>query len=237
MKAFEFENNGRTTNIEVVLPKNIRNWNKNYDAFLEVTIPANAVLTVTTVSASIEVRDISGDVETKSVSGDIELSGNGEDIILNSVSGKLTLQGSAKSIEAESISGSIVIQAETDELRSSSISGSIRYKGAGTTRLKLKTTSGSIEASCQLLSRARVELNTISGSVELALPAGTDAEFKLKSFSGSIDYKSFVRAIALPAADLEINSNGHKEIRFISGDGTGSVAAESLSGSVTLEVQ
>ena len=68
-ERLEFDTDGSTTRIEVVLPKKGRNPK---GASLEIRVPDSSRIDVTTVSAEIEVENIRGAQRLQSVSGDIE---------------------------------------------------------------------------------------------------------------------------------------------------------------------
>ena len=237
VKDFIFDNRGRKTDIRVVLPKNLKDWSRNYNAYLTITVPENSEVDINTVSASIEVNDVQRELNLKSISGSIDIDSDCEYLTVNTVSGSINLTGDTETIRMETVSGSIDIKGITTELRGNSVSGSLKYTGGAIELLNFKTTSGSINAFCQPQRKARIDLNSLSGSVDLIMPRDVEARFTLKSFSGSLDYIRFIREVDKLEDDAMVTKNGHREVRFVSGSGDARITVESFSGHVSLKIQ
>ena len=172
-ERLEFEGEGSSTTIRVVLPKHAHNVE---GSTLEIKVPKGSRVSVNAVSADVDVTGVTGSLDLQSVSGDIVSSGTSGEARAQTVSGDVKLKADGNRIKAKTVSGSIHVEGKSPEsLEMGSVSGGIRYEGG-------LAPTGSFEAS------------TVSGEIELALPASTAAEFRISTFSGSVDN-------ALPATD------------------------------------
>ena len=82
-----FEIDGNRVLIEVKLPRHNINWGDGSD--LQISIPRNSRLSVTGVSADIDVSQVEGGIRIKSVSGELSLKGSRERSFLSAVSGDI----------------------------------------------------------------------------------------------------------------------------------------------------
>lgn len=164
----------------------------------------------------------------------------GIDLSIDSVSGQISLgDGSFGALNLDTTSGKIdfdTVRAEVCKL--DTVSGDIM----GDTllcekRLKADTTSGRVDMDWLEASEAEVE--TVSGSIDIKLCRGQEAE--IQSTSGSITLilgeTLGGAAISFESASGSFHGDGYKveSGRYVFGDGTCRIEAETVSGSLTVK--
>lgn len=218
---------------------------------LTITAPADLDITVGSASGPVQVKDMTGRVNVTTASGDISVTGASRAEV-KTASGSIQLRDIRGPVDAYSVSGSIAVQNVSGEMQLKTISGSIRgdsldgalsartisgditldqYSGSPAT---LNTTSGRIDASLAKRGTNEFSAHSISGSIWLAVPIDSDCTVRLKSVSGYIDTPFPLINLLLPAPQRPRLARGAGYIRGTLGRGTGSLEAETVSGSITL---
>ena len=185
-------------------------WLRNMrcDADITVTIPRDCPVTLNLITAGAVIAGLSARTSIKSGSGDITLDG---------VTGKIEANTVAGVIEAQGLDGAVSFN---------SVSGDLALAGGSVTALTASTVSGRVAADVELAKDSRVRVSTVSGEVALRLPEWTSAEVTLNAAAGRVD-SSFA----------ELRRQERALTRTLSGtlgDGTGQLAVNTVSGSVTL---
>jgi len=175
--------------IEVQLPEGGHHDFEDSDLVLRV--PKGSRISVDTVSAPITVSGLSAPVELNSVSGNLEVKGSPREVNLNTVSGEITLDDGAslENAKLNSVSGTI--------------DAHINFRSGGS--FEFETVSGSITLRLPAKVSAEFEVSTFSGSItsdfgdkpvkkssflpaeELEFTVGSGgARVKVSSFSGPV---------------------------------------------------
>jgi len=180
---------------------------------IDVDIPRTAKrIAAEVVSGSIEVKDARGDAKLSTVSGDLRVDGLQGDLAAVTISGNVRIAGlnSAKATITQT-SGSLEGAGEIGLLEASSVSGGISFD------VTPKGDAWSAKAS------------SISGNVLLRFPPKSGAKVDLKSLSGDLQC-DFDLKDARRTGRHEID----RSLLGTFGEGGGTVAAKTISGSVRL---
>lgn len=136
-------------------------------ARLTLTVPADAKVTINTVSAEALIGGVEGDVTVNTVSGAVSLS---------RLSGRVDVNTVNSSIDAAGLSG---------ELRSKSVSGRLTVDESALRLAKLGTVSGPLILDL-VGSSSVVTATTISGDITIRIPAGSGYDVSAGSQSGHV---------------------------------------------------
>jgi DUF4097 and DUF4098 domain-containing protein YvlB len=212
----------------VALPRQ-RNVRRG-SADLEVRVPRGASVKCATVSADVTSTGVRGDQEIGSVSGEITADISGVDVTMKSVSGDVRLRGDGKpaNLEISTVSGNVRLDRSAGAVEAVTVSGDIEVELGKTTELRVRTTSGNLEAEAHLTRDARVAIETVSGDLRTIFPSDAGFTTDIESFSGDIEgcFESSVRRVSKygPGTRLEVKH----------GEGAARIRAKSLSGDIML---
>lgn len=189
--SVEVTQNGGHVDVRVVLKdrdqRSPEYWRES-EARLEIKVPADAQIEVSTVSASIAVSGVRGrqrlrsvggeirsdileaDADATTVGGRIELTGTGKEarVRVSSVSGSVKLHRVAGAVEARSTSGDLDLEiSDAGSLAAASVSGRITVRGSLTRdgSLELSSVSGPIVALAKAPAGYRYDIGTSSGAI------------------------------------------------------------------------
>jgi hypothetical protein len=226
--AFRVE--GGTADIRVVLPRKL-GGSRAGNADLVIRLPKASRVIVEAVSAEITAAEVSGPQRLRSVSGNIELESSASDISVDSVSGHVAIAGSAAGarVDVNSISGDVRATGISGELLISSVSGSVSVADSALRRVKMSSTSGSLDYDGGIAEGGNYEFNNISGNIDLIVPRDAGANYDISTFSGEI------RNEFGPAPERTRKYGPGHSLRFTDGGGGAQVSVNTLSGSIRLQ--
>ena len=156
---------------------------------LTVVVPADAAVSVRSVSGDVDLTGVTGDVRLESVSGSIVLAKAGNVALAKTVSGGVTVRDSTTTgtLMISSVSGAVLANGvRASALEASSVSGAIRLSAVAAERVGAKTVSGVVEYGGPLAGGGRYELTSHSGDVVVRLPAGAGFDLAADTFSGRL---------------------------------------------------
>jgi DUF4097 and DUF4098 domain-containing protein YvlB len=214
-----------------------RNTRRNINVSVAYTIaaPANARLTVKSISGNISVTDIKGDLSLETVSGDVQIGNAGRITSAKSVSGGVQIADTRVdgALEASSVSGNVAARrVEARRLALGSVSGNVILDTVTCERADANTVSGDVEFSGPIARSGRYELKSHSGDVRVAVAGGAGFEVDASSWSGS------VRAdmpLTLRTQQGERDRHGRsKSIKGTFGDGSAFLTLTTFSGSIVI---
>lgn len=177
-------------------------------ATVTLAVPSGCPVDLKTVSAGVLVAGIEAATSVRTVGGDVVLDGVGEQVDVQTVSGDLDAQALAGALRASSVSGCVTVA-----------SGPCRG-------LHVKTVSGWVVADLDVASGSPLTLSSMSGDITVRLPRTTGTGVDLRSVSGSVDadFPGLVRT----------GAPGSRAVHGTLGDGSGDLAATTVSGDVML---
>lgn len=173
-----------------------------------ITLPRACPVTLNLVTASAVVTGMSGRVSIKTASGDVTLDG---------VTGTIDANTATGAVEAHGLSGAVSFN---------SVSGDLALARGTVDRLQAHSVSGKVTTDVDLRAGGRVQVTTVSGEITMRLPESISARVSLNSVSGRVD-----------AAFPDLVRQDRPMVRNLAGtlgDGAGSLAANSVSGAITL---
>jgi hypothetical protein len=177
-------------------------------AVLSLAVPHSCPVQLGVVSASAIVSGMSGETSVRSVSGDV------------------TLDGVSAAVSANTVSGNVETEALDGPLHFKTVSGHLTIAHGSTGQLRAKTVSGDVTADVDLSPGGRIGIESVSGDVRLRLAESVGAKVDLASISGHLDS-------AFEGLDSG-ERPGRRSRRGAIGDGSGSIHARTVSGSVAL---
>jgi len=229
--TFEFKGDTGRVEMAVRPPESKRySYGRDDDAFLEVRVPAGAVLRVQTVSADIIATGVRGEQRLEAVSGDVTTELFEQPLDVRSISGDVDIRGNGGrgKVIAESTSGNVKARGLGGDLEATSVSGDLDLQMGVTAEVRLETVSGDVGAKLTLAEGGRVDAQSVSGDVSLSFGKPVNGEFDIESFSGDID------ACFGPKSERKSQYAPGSELRFTQGSGNARVSLETLSGDITL---
>ncbi|WP_411282174.1 DUF4097 family beta strand repeat-containing protein [Gemmatimonas sp.] len=184
----------RTTGVGVTLDasedmrssRSNRSESRRSDATLELDLPRNVRLVISTASADVEVSGIDGDVEIRTTSGDIGLDDIGGRLTLEALSGDVRVSGRSGPARVTTMSGDITLRGVRDEVNVHTTSGDVILGMDRATRVDVESISGDITFDGSTTDDARLQLTTHSGDVTLRLPENARGSIDVSTFNGEM---------------------------------------------------
>lgn len=196
---------------------------------LTIFIPQQSQLRFKGIDTSFTVAKLHNNIEGKTISGDLIVTKSKGKIKLSVVSGDVRLVDSSGYTKIESVSGMVDFSGDFKQAFLKSISGDITADINGTNKLTIKNVSGDIQISGQLKNQAQFKLSSVNGDILFKVTGDLNAECQLVSqFGGEINNQL--------TDDLPTEASLHKQtLSFISGDGSGNLMMNTVTGSITIE--
>ncbi|MCC9306864.1 DUF4097 family beta strand repeat-containing protein [Kitasatospora sp. RB6PN24] len=177
-------------------------------AVVTLTLPADAV------------------VKLGSVSADTTVSGLRADTAVYAITGATTLVGLAGKTEANSVSGDVDAQSVGGELKVKTVSGDLTVLAGTATTVRANTVSGAVTLDLAGGAPADVRANTVSGDVAIRLPRPGDTKVEAGSTSGKF---------STAFEELTLGGTwGSQRLTGTLGAGSGSLEVTTISGSVSV---
>lgn len=195
------------------------------DTRFEVTIPAGARLSASSVSGDVRTQGGS-DVDLHSVSGDVtagNISGNAS---AESVSGNVTVTKAGGGAKVSTVSGDVQLTDITGDLSTHTVSGEIQLDGVKSSYVSTQTVSGDTHFRGSLASQGRYEFRSHSGDVELTVPPA-GATVNVETFSGDVQS-------GYPMTLSPGGKQGTRHMQFTINGGGAQVSVTTFSGDVTI---
>lgn len=181
-----FERDGDRITIKVKVP---RNSGRGIESDLNIQVPENSSVDVSTVSADIEVEDVRGELSLNTVSGDIETEGGESDVSAEAVSGDIEISGQRKEAEtrANTVSGDVTLFRVSGTVAAESVSGDVIVDEGAFERVGLNTVNGDVLFQGELRNGGKLKAETVNGSVDLEFADSVSGRFEVDTFNGDID--------------------------------------------------
>lgn len=205
-----------------------RNGGDVGSASYEVTLPAGARATLSSVSGSIDASGVRGPVEVSAVSGSVKLRDLGSTLSVQGVSGSITVVNVASDARVENVSGRISLTGVGGSASAETVSGPILVTGVRGDRVHATSVSGSLDFAGPVSPTGRYDFETHSGTSNIRLASNANVAISVETFSGSVsnDY---------PGATRRRNSYSDDDgsnYEYVIGRGSGRLRVETFSGSV-----
>jgi len=198
------------------------------DTDLTIRVPAGAMLSVETVSASISVAGVTGELDLETVSGNVNISTKPAALDVETVSGNIAVESAPADSDVSSVSGAIEIQASGGSIDVENVSGKTMIHGGVIDDGDLESVSGNITCHAIPGPDGSLDIETMSGAITLVIDPTLVASFDLSTFSGSIQNQIG------PEPTRTSKYTPGKELYFNTGSGGPNISLESFSGSIKL---
>ncbi len=207
--------------------KGQRHWGDA--SVLKIFMPQQSKLLFKGIDTSFSITKLNNHIEGKSINGDLVVKKSNGKIKLSVVSGNAKVVDSSGYTKIQSVSGMVEFAGDFEQAFLKSMSGDITADISGTNKLTIKNISGDTQISGQVKKQAQLKLTSVSGDILYKVTGGLNAKCEVVSqFGGDINNQL--------TADLPIDGNLHKKtLSFISGDGSGKLYMNTVTGSVTIE--
>lgn len=197
-------------------------------ADLDIWLPRQARLWVTTTSATVEITAQGGSVTIASAGGRIRLLGSLQETSVETLDGNVELALVAESARVRTASGTIVARGLIQHLDASSVSGPLLIGMEGPiATARLESVSAEIAFKGALVADGWLQAETHAGNVDLRLPPSLAATWQLTAYAGLLDNQ-------LVPASLIKPSSRRGEWRFVTGNGQARVEVRTFKGTVRL---
>jgi hypothetical protein len=215
---------GRTF-IKVVLPGHSA---RDGEAKLQIQIPKDSELHLTTVSADANVSGVQGIQRVNVVSGDVSTEIAGSDLDLKTVSGDVKIKGHGQSarLHVSTVSGDVHLEHGAGDLEISSVSGSLVLTLDSVRSLHARTTAGDLRFEGKLTRGASFDAASVSGDLNVRASAEGGFAYEVSTFSGDI-------SDCFDAKRDKSGIVGHS-ISGSRGEGAGQMRLKTMSGDVEL---
>jgi hypothetical protein len=225
-KKLHFKSKGHKAVIKVKLKDG---HHHGHGSDLKVFIPHDTRLIFKGVNSDYKISDLSAKIKGKLINGDVLLYNVHAPISISSVSGKIKVKASSGVARIESVSGKVSFAGKFEQAQLKSMSGKIMANIDEIVELKVENVSGDIAITGELQNNAIVRLNSVSGNIHYVASGKFSGECQIASqFGGKIKNKLTEDK---PWSEMLAQ---HK-LQFVSGDGSGKLMMNTVSGSVTLE--
>ena len=221
------ERNGDKVLVKVKVPRNNSN---NISSDLEIRVPEDSTVDVSTVSADITVEEVSGEQHLHTVSGDVVTQAAGSDVSAQAVSGDIDVSGDGAEVEtqANTVSGDVTIIGVSGAVEAEAVSGDLLVRDGSFERASLNTVNGEIDFQAGLEDGGKLTVDSVNGDVDIQFDGGVSARFDIETFNGDID-NCFG-----PKAERTSKYAPGWELSFTQGDGDGRVTISTLNGDIDL---
>ena len=225
-KKLIFKRKGNKSMIKVVM-KGMSHG--GHGSELKVFIPRDTRVRFNGVDTDYLVKNLNARVQGQTINGDLTLKNIHGKINLATVSGKVKIFKSSGLVKVESVSGKVSLSGAFKEARLTSMSGNIMANIDQTMKLRVENVSGDTAINGYLKSNANIHLNSVSGNIHYTSKGKFNGECQIASqFGGKIHNKLTEDK---PWSELL----QQRKLKFVSGDGSGRLVMNTVSGSVTLD--
>ncbi len=227
VKELVFERDGDTVTIQVKVP---HRSGHGIASDLEIRVPEDSSLDISTVSADITVADVKGEQRMSTVSGDIDTESAGSDVSLEAVSGDIEIAGdlSRNETDVSTVSGDVTLFRGSGTVRADSVSGDILVDEGTFGRAVLGTVNGEVVFRAALEKSGRFSAETINGDIDVEFSGDLSARIDIETFNGRI------RNCFGPEPKRTSKYTPGLELSFTEGDGDGRVDMSTLNGSLSI---
>ena len=198
-------------------------------ADLEITVPREARVTFTGLSAEFDCEAGGGEVTATTTSGRLRVTGTARVSVLETLDGNVELAVQGRTARLRTATGTIVARGLVEELDASSVSGPLLIGMEGAVRsARLESTSAAISFKGDLRPDGRLVVETHGGDVDLRLRPSLEATWAIANWGGVLENT------LLPPA--QVTRGAHKgEWAFVTGRGGARVEVRTFKGTVRLE--
>jgi DUF4097 and DUF4098 domain-containing protein YvlB len=175
--------------IRVILLQNLRPVSDHSaEATLQVHVPVNSTVEVSTVSAPIAVDGILGSSRLHSVSGDVHAGLSGADVEAASVSGDVHVSGNPTLaiLRTSTVSGTVFLTHGVGNISARTVNGRLDLAVDGANSVDVGSVSGEVVFRGHLMPDAHMKATAVDGKLSLQVTADSGYRYDIATFGGSI---------------------------------------------------
>jgi len=181
--------------VEVVAKTSAR-WGFNWGSIhaklrVEVHMPKDADLTVSTGDGSVQAESINGNLDVHTGDGSIAVQGAKGDVRLRTGDGSIAGRDLDGRLDATTGDGSMNIEGRFDVLNIKTGDGSVTARARGGSKVQggwnIQTGDGSIDLDLPAEIQANLDLSTHDGHISLGFPLTVEGSFSSSRISGKIN--------------------------------------------------
>ena len=196
---------------------------------LKIFVPSKTSVRFKGVDTSFSFNNLKSGIEGRTINGDLIIQEAQQKVNVSTVSGDISIKDSNGVLSIESVTGTVNFSGEYSKAYAKSMSGEIFAKIDNIEVLKTENVSGKTFIEGKLQEDAYIKLTSVSGDIKYKTVGELNAACKLESqFGGKIKNKI--------TKDLpEKSMMQQQKLNFVSGDGSGKLIINTVTGSVAIE--
>ncbi len=198
-----------------------------------VRVPADAAVTLKSISGDVRVTGVAGELRAETVSGNVTATDAARLSLAKSVSGDVSVSGVSTDgpVTLGSVSGDLLAKGlKAKSLDAGTVSGNVTLSGATLDRVTAKSISGDIVYDGSLNRGGHYELKAHSGDVRLTIADGVGFELDASSFSGNVRSDMPVTMKSFGSEDRR----SRRTLRGSFGDGSAYLQLTTFSGDIVI---
>ena len=225
-KQLFFKRKGPKSIVKVVLE---RGHHGGDGSRLKIFVPQQTFIRFRGINTDYSFANFDAKVEGETINGAISLDEVHGKMVVSSVSGGIKVANSSGVAVVESVSGKVDFSGQFDKAQIKSMSGNIIADIGQIQLLLVENVTGNTAISGQLQNNAKVNLNSVSGHIRYVANKKFTGKCEVASqFGGQINNQ-------LTTDKPWKEMLQQRKLKFESGDGTGKLTMNTVSGSVILE--
>ena len=225
-KKLVFKRKGHKALIKVLLD---RGHQVGHGSDLKIFVPRQTQVYFKGINTDYSISNLDAKLEGHTINGNLMVKQVHADMMLSSVSGKVKVVESSGEALIESVSGKLSFSGDFDKVHLKSMNGNIMANIDAIDNLKVENVSGDTAINGDLQNNAKVKLNSVSGNIRYIAKNEFTGECEVASQFGGI-IKNHLTKDKPWQEKLQ-----QRKLKFVSGDGTGKLLMNTVSGSVSLE--
>lgn len=225
-KKLLFKRKDHKALIKVILD---RGQNVGHGSQLKILVPHQTQIHFKGINTDYSFSKLNAKLSGHTINGDLLVNKVHGGIMLSSVSGKIKVVESSGEALIESVSGKLSFSGDFDKVSLKSMNGNIKANIDDIEYLQVENVSGNTAIDGELQNSATVKLSSVSGNIRYVAKGQFSGECEVASqFGGAIH--NFLTKDKPWKEQLQ-----QRKLKFVSGDGTGKLLMNTVSGSVSLE--
>lgn len=225
-KKLIFKRKGNKAKVKVVLNEGRHH---GHGSDLKIFVPSDTTLLFKGVNTHYSFSNLTAKLEGKTISGSLLVNDVHSKIMLSSVSGKIKVRDSSGVVIIHSVSAKVDLDGRYDKAQLKSMNGNVMANIDHISLLRVENVSGNTAIKGELQDNAQVRLNSVSGNIHYVANGKFKGECEIASQFGGKIYNKLTKDKPWKE-QLE-----KRKLQFVSGDGSGKLVMNTISGTVTLE--
>jgi hypothetical protein len=226
-----FKTKGQNTFIKVNMTKGSHRGNTRSlgGSDFEVFIPNSVHLHFKGIDTDFTIDGLLAEIKGNTINGELVIKNVHSDINVSSISGDINVSDSSGSVYVESMRGDVNVEGEFENVHLQSVAGDIWADISNIKKLRANNVAGDTIVEGHLINDASIELASVNGDIDYNVAGMLNAECEITSqFGGEINNNL--------TDDLPNKSQMQaRQLRFVSGDGSGSVVMKTIVGTINID--